>query len=54
MELRSGPEHEADELALTDEQKRILDERLEAEERHPDGWVDWDVAWNRMLAALRR
>jgi putative addiction module component (TIGR02574 family) len=52
--LWDSVDREADELPLTDEHKRILDERLAAAERHPDGWLDWDEAKERVLASLRR
>jgi len=45
---------EADELPLYDWQKRVLDERLEAAERDPDGWLGWAEVKERVLASLRR
>lgn len=44
----------ADELPLYDWQKRVLDERREAAERDPDGWLDWAEVKQRVLATLRR
>jgi len=52
--LWDSVDREADELPLTDEHKRILDQRLDAAECHPEGWLDWDEAKERVLASLRR
>ncbi len=43
-----------DDGALTDDEKRLLDERLDECERNPDSFVPWAEAKARILASLTR
>ncbi len=37
-------------LKLTEEDKRLIDERLRARERNPDAGSPWDVVYSRISA----
>ena len=43
-----------DDGELTDAEKRLIDERLDACERDPDAFIPWEEAKARIAAGLRR
>jgi len=43
-----------DDSELTDEEKALIDARLDACERHPDAFIPWEQAKARIAADLRK
>jgi putative addiction module component (TIGR02574 family) len=43
-----------DDGELTDEEKRLIDSRLDDCDRNPDAFISWDEAKARILASLKK